>query len=92
MKNLQMSFEQFEEANKLFEKILNEDDYSEIENVLNDELSVLDKSIHYDFLRHISTLFLNVFVNSYKYGEDGKKKSTHIRKFIYDKLVDEDLF
>jgi hypothetical protein len=32
MKNLQMSFEQFEEANKLFDKLLNEiDEFSEIE-------------------------------------------------------------
>ena len=93
MKNLQMSFEQFEEANKLFDKLLNEiDEFSEIENILNNELNNLDKSIHYDFLRHISTLFLNVFLNGYRYGENGKKKSTHVRKFIYDKIVDEDLF
>jgi len=84
-----MTFEQFENANTVFQRLLNDvDDLTKIKNILVEEMDKLPETNRYDFLRHISTLFLNIYLNGYKYGEKGKEKSTDVRRIIYDLIIE----
>jgi hypothetical protein len=80
--------EEFEKANIFFKKLLDDIDYNEVESSIKNELDKLDIDKHYDFLRHISTLFLNVYLNNYGYGEKKKSKSTYVRSVI-SKIITE---
>lgn len=84
-----MTFEEFENANTVFQRLLNDiEDLTEIKNILVEEMNKLPETNRYDFLRHISTLFLNIYLNGYKYGEKGKEKSTDVRRIIYDLIIE----
>jgi len=88
IEHMLMTFAEFENANTLFQRLLNDiDDLSEIRSILIEEMNKLPENKRYDFLRHISTLFLNIYLNDYRRGEVGKQKSTAVRQIIYDLII-----
>lgn len=81
-----------EEGNILFSKIVEDNIYDDLEEVIESHIEDYTEAEKEYCLKHLNSLFLNLLLNSDMYimkDQDCKKLSTHARKTIYKIIENE---